>query len=82
MKVLAGTAKAQTIVLSRDADIDVAKIHYTKGGSGPAVLLLHGFAETSRMWNPLLPVLGEKFTVVAPDLPVLGTRQFRVAEWI
>ena len=72
MKVLAGTANAQTIFLSRDADIDVAKIHYTKGGSGPAVLLLHGFAETSRMWNPLLPALGEKFTVVAPDLPGIG----------
>jgi pimeloyl-ACP methyl ester carboxylesterase len=42
------------------------------GGSGPAVILLHGFAETSRMWNPLLPVLGAKFTVIAPDLPGIG----------
>jgi len=55
-----------------DAQIDGATIHYTKGGSGPAVLLLHGFAETSRMWNPILPVLADKFTVIAPDLPGIG----------
>jgi pimeloyl-ACP methyl ester carboxylesterase len=42
------------------------------GGHGPAVVLLHGFAETSRMWMPILPVLGEKFTVIAPDLPGIG----------
>jgi pimeloyl-ACP methyl ester carboxylesterase len=58
--------------VSRDADIDGAKIHYTSGGSGPAVVLLHGFAETSRMWDPILPVLAEKFTVIAPDLPGIG----------
>lgn len=72
---LAGTASAQTTkkeFVSRDADIDGAKIHYTTGGSGPVVILLHGFAETSRMWNPILPVLGENFTVIAPDLPGIG----------
>src|SRR2546421_7544671 len=39
---------------------------------GPSVILLHGYAETSRMWTPILPVLGEKFTVIAPDLPGIG----------
>jgi pimeloyl-ACP methyl ester carboxylesterase len=58
--------------VSRDAKIDGATIHYTTGGSGPAVVLLHGFAETSRMWDPILPVLGKKFTVIAPDLPGIG----------
>jgi pimeloyl-ACP methyl ester carboxylesterase len=58
--------------ISRDAGVDGQKLHYTTGGHGPAVILLHGFAETSRMWNPLLPVLGEKFTVIAPDLPGIG----------
>ncbi len=58
--------------VSRDANIDGASIHYTTGGAGPAVVLLHGFAETSRMWNPILPVLGTKFTVIAPDLPGIG----------
>jgi pimeloyl-ACP methyl ester carboxylesterase len=36
------------------------------------VLLLHGYAETSRMWRPLIPRLVEKFTVIAPDLPGIG----------
>src|ERR1700682_1622867 len=57
---------------SKDADVDGLKLHYTMGGHGPAVVLLHGFAETSRMWKPILPALGEKFTVIAPDLPGIG----------
>jgi pimeloyl-ACP methyl ester carboxylesterase len=57
---------------SKSANIDGTKIHYTIGGSGPAVILLHGFAETSRMWAPILPTLARKFTVVAPDLPGIG----------
>jgi pimeloyl-ACP methyl ester carboxylesterase len=72
---LTGTTGAQIAAkefVSRDANIDGASIHYTTGGSGPAVILLHGFAETSRMWNPILPVLGAKFTVIAPDLPGIG----------
>jgi pimeloyl-ACP methyl ester carboxylesterase len=56
----------------KDANVDGLKLHYTMGGHGPAVVLLHGFAETSRMWTPILPVLGEKFTVIAPDLPGIG----------
>jgi pimeloyl-ACP methyl ester carboxylesterase len=36
------------------------------------VILLHGFAETSRMWRPIIPKLAERFTVIAPDLPGIG----------
>src|SRR5467141_3220922 len=61
----------QTFV-SRTAEIDGVKLHYTTGGHGPALILLHGYAETSRMWTPILPLLGEKFTVIAPDLPGIG----------
>jgi hypothetical protein len=39
---------------SKDADVDGLKLHYTMGGHGPAVVLLHGFAETSRMWMPYI----------------------------
>jgi pimeloyl-ACP methyl ester carboxylesterase len=58
--------------VSRTAEVDGVKLHYTTGGHGPALVLLHGYAETSRMWTPILPVLGEKFTVIAPDLPGIG----------
>lgn len=54
------------------AEIEGASVSYTTAGSGPAVVLLHGYAETSRMWKPLIPALAERFTVIAPDLPGIG----------
>jgi pimeloyl-ACP methyl ester carboxylesterase len=58
--------------VSRTAEIDGVELHYVTGGHGAPLILLHGYAETSRMWNPILPVLGERFTVIAPDLPGIG----------
>jgi pimeloyl-ACP methyl ester carboxylesterase len=58
--------------VSRDAEVDGVKLHYTTGGHGPALILLHGYAETSRMWKPILPVLGERFRLIVPDLPGIG----------
>jgi len=40
--------------VSRTTEIDGVKLHYTTGGHGPALILLHGYAETSRMWAPVL----------------------------
>jgi pimeloyl-ACP methyl ester carboxylesterase len=57
---------------SRFADVDGLKLHYLAAGTGPAVILIHGYAETSRMWRPLIPQLATKFTVIAPDLPGIG----------
>src|SRR5216110_297207 len=60
-------------IFVRDAQIDNVQLHYLTAGRGPAtVILLHGFAETSRMWRPIIPTLAEKFTVIAPDLPGIG----------
>jgi pimeloyl-ACP methyl ester carboxylesterase len=59
-------------IVSRTADIDGVKLHYLTAGHGSTVILLRGYAETSRMWRPIIPVLAEKFTVVAPDLPGIG----------
>lgn len=47
-------------------------LNVTVGGSGPAVVLLHGYAEDSRMWKPLAIALAPHFTVIAPDLPGIG----------
>ena len=58
---------------ARDAKIDNMQLHYLTVGNAPAtVILLHGFAETSRMWRPIIPLLAQKFTVIAPDLPGIG----------
>jgi pimeloyl-ACP methyl ester carboxylesterase len=62
---------AQTID-SRTADVDGLKLHYWTAGHGPALVLLHGYAETSLMWKPIIPQLAERFTVIAPDLPGIG----------
>jgi pimeloyl-ACP methyl ester carboxylesterase len=59
-------------IASRTTEVDGLKLHYFTAGQGPAVLLLHGYAETSRMWTPLIPLLAERFTVIAPDLPGIG----------
>jgi alpha-beta hydrolase superfamily lysophospholipase len=64
---------AATEITAHDAKIDNQQLHYLTSGHGPAtVILLHGFAETSRMWRPLIPKLAENFTVIAPDLPGIG----------
>ncbi|HEY0838918.1 MAG TPA: alpha/beta fold hydrolase [Vulgatibacter sp.] len=42
------------------------------GGDGPAVLLLHGFPLSSAMWAPQLEALGDRFRLIAPDLPGFG----------
>src|SRR5580692_4376779 len=64
-------AQDETIV-SRTAEIDGAKLHYMTAGHGTPLILLHGYAETSLMWKPIIPVLAERFTVIAPDLPGIG----------
>src|ERR1700744_1608535 len=42
------------------------------GGSGPPLLLLHGFPETHLMWRDVAPILAETFTVVCADLRGYG----------
>ena len=48
------------------------EIHVTSGGSGPPLLLLHGYPQTHLMWHKVAPVLAQEFTVVAPDLRGYG----------
>ncbi len=65
-------AAVNDAISSRTAEIEGVKLHYLTAGQGPAVILLHGYAETSLMWRPIMPVLAERFTVIAPDLPGIG----------
>ena len=54
------------------ANVDGVKINYKIGGRGPVVVLLHGYAQTSHMWIPLMPLLVATHTVIAPDLRGAG----------
>lgn len=65
-------ARAETPIASLTKDAGGVKLHYLTAGHGPTVILLHGYAETSRMWRPLIPLLADRFTVIAPDLPGIG----------
>jgi pimeloyl-ACP methyl ester carboxylesterase len=66
------SARAADKISSESAEVAGVKLHYLKAGGGPAVILLHGYTETSRMWRTIMPLLAEKFTVIAPDLPGIG----------
>ena len=63
---------ADEAIVSRMAEVNGVKLHYLTAGHGTPLILLHGYAETSRMWRPIIPLLAGRFTVIAPDLPGIG----------
>ena len=68
----AAAASAQP-TQSHYADVNGIRVHYLQAGSGEPVVLLHGFAETSHMWRPLIKELAKNHTVIAPDLRGYGS---------
>jgi pimeloyl-ACP methyl ester carboxylesterase len=51
---------------------DGISLHVRVGGSGPAVVLIHGFGDTGDMWTPLAVALAKNHRVVVPDLRGMG----------
>lgn len=64
---LPASLKSQTVTTSEGAQIFVRS-----GGSGPVVLLLHGFGDTGEMWGPVVREVINTHTVVVPDLRGMG----------
>jgi pimeloyl-ACP methyl ester carboxylesterase len=60
--------KVSRVPQSRYASSNGVRLHYLVAGKGDPVVLLHGYAETSHMWLPLIPQLATTHTVIAPDL--------------
>jgi len=71
MSDLARPAHAQA-PQSRFADVHGVRLHYLIVGEGDPVVLLHGYAQTSHMWRPLMTELARTHTVIAPDLRGIG----------
>ena len=58
--------------VSDTAKVNGTTLHYVRGGTGPAVILLHGFPQDWYEWRRVMPRLARKFTVVAVDLRGVG----------
>jgi pimeloyl-ACP methyl ester carboxylesterase len=56
----------------QDIPANGTTLHVRVGGKGPAVVLLHGFADTGDMWAPLAAALAGDHTVIVPDLRSMG----------
>ena len=70
--VTPAAAQEKPGIQSRSAQVNGLKIHYLVAGKGEPIILLHGYAQTSHMWRPLMPELAKTHTVIAPDLRGFG----------
>jgi pimeloyl-ACP methyl ester carboxylesterase len=64
--------KSKQTTQSRFANVNSVRLHYLVAGKGDPVVLLHGYAETSHMWRPLMAELANNHTAIAPDLRGAG----------
>src|SRR5215471_355500 len=71
---LPNLARRCKMIRYKEVPIDDNKIFYREAGprAGPTILLLHGFPTSSHMYRDLIPVLADRYHVVAPDLPGFG----------
>ncbi len=53
-------------------EVNGIRLFYRRAGEGPPVVLIHGFPETSYAWRKVIPVLAQRYTVIAPDLRGCG----------
>ncbi|WP_426230433.1 alpha/beta fold hydrolase [Pararhizobium sp. DWP3-4] len=73
-KVVAEEKLVVPQVTYHTADVDGTKVFYREAGpaDAPVVLLLHGFPTSSHMFRNLIPILADKYHVIAPDYPGFG----------
>ena len=71
MAAVISAAAAQSPA-SRFANVNGTRLHYLAAGQGEPVILLHGYAQNSHMWLPLMAQLAKTHTVIAPDLRGFG----------
>jgi pimeloyl-ACP methyl ester carboxylesterase len=65
-------AQPSVAISDRTATVNGVQLHYLVAGRGDPVLLLHGYAQNSHMWRPLMKELAKRHLVIAPDLRGFG----------
>ena len=65
-------SKPAVKIQSRFAKLGDVRLHYLAAGEGEPVILLHGYAQNSHMWRPLIAALAKTNAVIAPDLRGFG----------
>jgi pimeloyl-ACP methyl ester carboxylesterase len=68
----AGVEKFPRSFRIEDIKVGGATLHVRVGGTGPAVVMLHGFGDTGDMWAPLAKALYKDHTIIVPDLRGMG----------
>ena len=67
-----GNAQSTQVIAERYVTANGVRLHYLVAGKGSPVILLHGYAQNSHMWRPLMKELAKTHLVVAPDLRGFG----------
>jgi pimeloyl-ACP methyl ester carboxylesterase len=69
-----GKEDLMTRIAYRKANVDGMNVFYREAGptNAPTLLLLHGFPTSSHMFRDLIPLLADRFHIIAPDLPGFG----------
>jgi len=62
-------------------DVNGARLWYDESGNGPAVLLLHGGLGDSGLWEPVVPLLAERFRTIRTDLRFFGRSTGPAVPW-
>ena len=60
-------------IADRTVTVGTQRFHYLQAGTGAtAIVLLHGWPQSSYEWRRVMPLLADRYTVIAPDLPGVG----------
>ena len=68
--------------ISRFHQVGGLRWHVQQMGEGPPILLIHGTGASTHSWRDLAPLLAERFTVIAADLPGHGCVRFQPKTWL
>lgn len=80
VRALSASARRSAGLERHVVDVGRHRIVYLDGGSGPPVVLLHGFGASKDLWNAVAADLTPTYRVVAPDLPGFGESSFHETE--